>query len=557
MEERDVNQLLAEIARLKLANKEEREGRVAAEELRENEKRERIRAEEQRERERKAGRLRQDGFKNVPLHMTSTSQSLPSTDSSRDRHKACPIIERPDAFKITTDLENVLLWEGTELHNASSDATVTNEMSAQSLVKAAMDDVLKSIGVSSLIHVEQQKNVDEENIPDVLLLRGEGGMLLLVVECKVPDKPGRNLVMTTEPSVVTGQIYDQLHAARRRFGLREAMGLIWTYAHMRVVWLPEADWLIRADVQRRHVVQQNAEGLLRIRNSVVRPADGEAGKATVPHAESGPDRVLFGSRMYTVAEDGQGELCVLLQVLASLVVKCLATQTEAGFGLPRNGALSLARGVFSAATRDGTALAWTTPDAQEYSDAVMRNIPLSNPSTFINFQSNIFFATRLGGGRDGSAFMSFSVNNHRAHAFVTKVFRLQAHAEKELAFWNAVYSHAGKPLFHYPHVVTRSRFHCILLPYLWPLTDGDKNDAKVATKLDRCLATYFWRKSIAHNDIRWCNMGWADSSKETLVLFDLFACTEHTSPAVAREVDMGSDSEPIEAIKALHRSEKK
>jgi hypothetical protein len=137
--------------------------------------------------------------------------------------------------------------------------------------------------------------------------------------------------------------------------------------------------------------------------------------------------------------------------------------------------------------------------------------------------------------------MSFALNNHTVHAFVTKVFREEKDAERELGFWNTVYPSGGRPLFNYPAVLKRANFYCLLVPYFRPLAESERRDRSVHRKVYDCLERFFWRKGCAHNDVRWCNMGWLDA--DTLVLFDLFGCTQHASPADAREAEFKGDSD--------------
>jgi hypothetical protein len=48
----------------------------------------------------------------------------------------------------------------------------------------------------------------------------------------------------------------------------------------------------------------------------------------------------------------------------------------------------------------------------------------------------------------------------------------------------------------------------------------------VQERLKELVRTQFWEKGIAHMDIRWCNIGWADAGHQHLVLYDLALCKD-------------------------------
>jgi hypothetical protein len=211
--------------------------------------------------------------------------------------------------------------------------------------------------------------------------------------------------------------------------------------------------------------------------------------------------------------------------------------------------------------------AMASPTGDEGGSALYRQSP-ELPETqvevplivFAQFQESatihrsIFLVRPLGRGLHGTAWLAVTTFNDTWRAFAVKRFRCEKAgdtAETELRFWKKVYP--GK--YVYPHVLHRSGY-LLLLQYFFPveLDEKDKHSAKdpaVHEKLKELVRTQFWEKGIAHMDIRWCNIGWADETHQHLVLYDLALCkdfkgrsaSDDGTPAEwAARMDSGSDN---------------
>ena len=111
-----------------------------------------------------------------------------------------------------------------------------------------------------------------------------------------------------------------------------------------------------------------------------------------------------------------------------------------------------------------------------------------------------------------------------------------ATAQTELGFWNEVYDNDR---IHYPKIIAAGAAAMLLLPLFHPLTEDDKRSEGVANRLKQLFDGRFWRKQVAHGDVRWANVGWwLHDGAKTLVLFDLANCKRCEDYEEARSTDM-------------------
>lgn len=403
------------------------------------------------------------------------------------------------------------------LERLNSNICICNEYDVDTLIRDLLLDVSKVIGLKYGIEKRQISANIGNNIKvtaDLMLLREEGGSLFLVLQIKLPTVNNTNLKDTK--SSFYGELFEQMIHVRNLHGVREVFGILTTYHEFRVCWFEESDWLANYSLKYSDVFDKTSQVWKdRIKNASSAVSDLNK-------------RSLFVSKIYSVKEDGKGKNCLYLKVICSVILKAYISNK-----------LQLWR-TYNEIIKDGwneigDNLFWIAKASLKkhlITDTIeneFRNykIVAGNPCKFNNHikNSNIVLLRHLGDGHDGYAWLSMAIQDKQYVMFVLKRFYLEETAKKELYYWNEIYL-AKNPCFK--SIVPHGGGFGIMMPYFHSCNQNNVTKKE----LENFMQKFFWERGIAHNDLKWSNIGLSNSdSKEiNLIVYDLAFCEKSNNP---------------------------
>jgi hypothetical protein len=565
----------------------EEERRENEEERRDKEKGRREKEEERRDKE-KGRREKEDPravlddmsllLKGFPL--LGTRQLIASSDASiGGTVKGCNyipacIIERTFGL---SDFNDVLLKsKSTRLRQLRSQMYYTNELSISRFVSLALDDIIATLPVDSEVCWLDGCNLGvlmgeldnrADTVPNIFVVRDEAGRRLGLVEMKIPDperpddaKKNVSTVMASVSEFV-GQIYDYLVLAQEHFGQRFVFFILTTYAGWRVYWLPTADEMARHPVTLEEVRSGIKSNISDFDISKHPEIEKEAVKLfanaglTDEVRNRANKRILFATKVFTVEQDGQGEMCELVRVLMSAIVKMICSLKLPSWWEGRNFTLNAGDACISATVNQ---FAWSILGPKMWERNKYR-LEFVNPRTHFakGMRQPIYFLRHLGCGLHGSAWLAGvlaekteEIEGKSENVEVTMhlfVVKRTTSANAELNIWNLAYD--DKPDIC-PIVKKLGGMDALLMPFFDPVTEAEQGSKNIWDMVRGVVQTQFWNKRISHGDVRWANIGWrqGDSGDRDIVLFDFGMSHECESVEAAMARDRESQNSHEELL---------
>ena len=391
----------------------------------------------------------------------------------------------------------------------------------QSALLSSLSSSSSSSSSSSLSSLTQ--TAKKQITPDLVVLRETGGRPILALEYKVGKKEESSL-LNGNVSSYFGQAFDQMCSLREVFGVRETFDIVYTYEELRITWLPEADWLATMKIEVTDVAGSKEQVQAFVQKNLHHMETQIKDTST---------RCMHGTRMYRRENDGIGEKCMMMRVIASVILKALAANKVRGWR-EQQSLRTLPAEYCIVAKSDWDTLTWDVPEKKLRDHIMEANYDCRKLSLTAN--NNIWLLRHLGAGHDGSAWLAAVFSGGVVHLLVAKRFeRRSGDAAKELAFWRKTYGSKGSMLA-YGSVLQRAGADFILMPYFQPVEKREQTKDTLM-KLKKRLESVFWGNNIAHYDVRWSNIGTLNGE---VYLFDLALCEERATMQEAIETENDS-----------------
>jgi hypothetical protein len=448
-------------------------------------------------------RMVEKGFPDL-VQIWSASLASSSAYRSNVQFTAANFQEVNVSHLLTDDL----IKERSQVYSHLEDktrGTYSNETLVQRWVDYALSDILMLCDLRDYILVPEF--VVSRNRADFWIIKHYSGAPICVVEVKKPGKTKKSIL---NYSKVLGQLYDYMRDCRLYYGVNEILGIVTTFKEWRVCWFQDSGHVASSPTCQFPIGDMS---------------------------ETFQDRRLYGSKIMS------GMSSSIVPFLMSVLLKASVCHT---YLIPL---LSNTRKYLQ--FDKGT---------ERYS--TIKFFKNKKPTIKLRFVSSdydillVALLRRLGGGRDGTAFLCYNIKT--CSACVIKYCNTKELAEKESKYWETVYGITGKvtqlfinydvPAFIMPYVIMfndKSDDVSDLLPFLSLPSPTDKNPSEKLYFLD-CNKTlreklryqfrgktfkdlgleachYVASKKVIHNDVKWNHLG-------LLPRFDVSGKLDHFDP---------------------------
>eukprot|EP00053_Salpingoeca_punica_P021581 m.213153 g.213153 ORF g.213153 m.213153 type:complete len:670 (+) comp23422_c0_seq1:39-2048(+) len=242
--------------------------------------------------------LWKDGFPKLvcKLSQISTEGHVPSDKA----HRKAAMLEKPFCFdRVHTTPKPSMVWTSVDDNDVLK---YSNEATTHSHVENVVKDVTRHLrdlpGFKDLqLEISREMNVGPTK-PDIWVVT-RFGMPIGVVEVKMPriEEAGQTNSFPMDEPNVHGQMLDYLVALRNMHNVA-AFGILTTYRHWRICWLPESDEVAAAppvvDLTRRSVSE--AVELLQPSNPAVTAASSASASASSSDPAAASSRPIRGAK---------------------------------------------------------------------------------------------------------------------------------------------------------------------------------------------------------------------------------------------------------------------
>jgi hypothetical protein len=266
-------------------------------------------------------------------------------------------------------------------------------------------------------------------------------------------------------------------------------------------------------------------------------------------------RILFATKVFTVEKDGQGEMCELVRVLMSAILKMICSPKLPSWLEDRNLTLNAGDACISATVNQ---FAWSILGPKMWERNKYR-LEFMNPRTHFakGMLRPIYFLRHRGCGLHGSAGLAGvlaekteEIERKSENVEVTMhlfVVKRTTSANVELKIWNLACDHRPDIC---PIVQKLGGMDALLMPFFKPVTEAEQGSKEIWGMVRGVVQTQFWNKRISHGDVRWANIGWrqGDSVERDILLFDFGMSHECESVVAAMAKDRGSQNSVEELL---------
>ena len=424
------------------------------------------------------------------------------------------------------------LWEPTWLTDVvASIRTRTvmdyvSESDIEGFVKLVLEDIVNAVaqlGMRLKVYAQWSNSVAAEKDkrsgirPDILIFAVVAGNVEVPVGvCEVKKPSQANSDADLDNPHVLAQLHHYMLLFRHRYGLEECFGIVTTYSHWRVCWLPEADALAAstAMVSASPDAPPTMAALLLApdglptfdgggEDEVATNAEDAAEAEDVDYKAAPIELVLHGARVYRAVDQD------IVPMLASVLLKMLVAKrvSPSTPGVP--GAFALA------AAKDRRSL-----------------VPVTLPTKFCQYWGPVtgpkagrfFLLQAIGSGRDGLVWIGATTGGHcyvlkfrrtPERAVLGDATRTSELADVEAKRWSKLWGLRA-------YATQLAKRAVVVMPYVAPVTDAQWQQADVQAAVRAAIQTMA-AKGFVHGDVERRHVGLYRDGKGALraVLFDL------------------------------------